>query len=33
MYWMPHTALGILSYFGIFILIYVCIWIGLYFYN
>ncbi|MDE6758393.1 MAG: DUF3021 domain-containing protein [Clostridia bacterium] len=33
MYWMPHTELGILSYFGIFILIYVCIWIGLYFYN
>lgn len=33
MYWTPHSLSGILSYFGIFVLIYVCIWISLYAYN
>lgn len=30
MHWMPHSISGILLYYGIFILIYALIWIGIY---
>ncbi|MGI5958518.1 MAG: DUF3021 domain-containing protein [Massiliimalia sp.] len=30
MYWMEHTLFGILSYFGIFLVIYLIIWISQY---
>lgn len=29
-YWMPHNAGGILTYFGIFLVIYLFIWLSLY---
>ena len=31
MYWMPHNILGIISYFAIFIFIYLIIWLSAYF--
>lgn len=31
MHWMDHSAAGVAFYFGIFFIIYFCIWLGLYF--
>ncbi len=31
MYWMDHTLSGVLQYFGIFLVIYILIWISQYF--
>ena len=30
LYWMEHTAVGVLKYFGIFALIFVLVWMGQY---
>lgn len=31
MYWMEHSVTGFLSYFGLFALIFICIWVVLFF--